>query len=74
MQAYAVYYEITHAPFSSLSTLCTILSLAVKFGLKIPHMDVDTSFLNAVLNDTIYVNPSPGYNYLLLNEKSLLLI
>lgn len=74
LQTYAVDYDLTHAPVYRLSTLRTILLLAVKLQLKIHHMDVSTPFLNAVLDDFVYVRPAPGYEDMLPNGKSVLLI
>lgn len=74
LQNYGIDYDLTHAPVSRLSTMITIPSLAVKLKLKIHHMDISTGFLNAVLNDLVYVIPPPGYEHILPKNKSFLLI
>lgn len=74
LQTYGVDYDLPHVPVSRLSTLPTVLSLAVMLKLNIHHMDVRTTSLNAVLKDVVFIKPPQGYEYLLPKGKSLLLI
>lgn len=69
MKIYGVDYDSTHAPLSILSTLRVLLSLAVKLKLKIHQMDVSTAFLNAILDDVVFVCPPPGYENLVPKGK-----
>jgi hypothetical protein len=55
-----VNYDITsiYSPTVSDKTIKIVLSLAVHFPTsKLQHLDVETAFLNAPLNETIYMRP-----------------
>lgn len=64
MQSHLADYDLTHVPVSRLSTLRVLLSLAVRLKLKVNQMYVSTAFLNAVLNDEVYVKPPSGFEHL----------
>lgn len=74
MHTYCVEYYMTHSSASRLSTLRVLLSLAMKLGLKIQQMDVNTAILNAFLNDLIYLLPPPVYEHLVPKLKSMQLL
>ena len=46
----------TESPTLSMTVVHTLFSLAVKQGWDVPLIDVDTAFLNAAPNETIYVS------------------
>lgn len=49
--SHGIDYDLTYAPVSRMSTLSTILSMVVRFNLKIHQMDVTTAVLSAALTD-----------------------
>lgn len=71
MKAHGVDYELNHVHVSSMSTLRILLSLAVKRNLKVNKMEVSTAFLNAVLDDEVYVKPPPSFEHFIPRGKSI---
>lgn len=65
---------MNHAPVSFLSKLKMVLLLAVKLKLKFHQMYLSTAFLNDVIDDTVFVNPQPGYENQVTNGKLVQLI
>lgn len=53
--------EQTNAPVVNTLSSRLILAIAVLLGMFIHHVDVKTAFLNADLNEDVYVYPMPGY-------------
>lgn len=74
MQAHGGDYDLTYSLVSKMYTLRVLLSLAAQLNLEIHQMDVTISFLNAILDDVIYFNPPPGYEYLVPAGKSIRLL
>lgn len=74
MRSHGLYFNLTHAPVSRLSTLRVLLFLAVKSKLKIIQMDICTEFLNTILDDAVYVLLPPGFEHLVPKGKSLMLL
>ena len=51
----------TYSPVARFTSIRIILAVAVKKGLEVHQMDVETAFLNADLIEEIYVATPPGY-------------
>lgn len=60
-QLEGVDYSDTFSPVARHSTLRILFSLAVQHNMSIEHIDVTTAFLNANLNETIYMEQPPGF-------------
>lgn len=71
IQSQRVYYDLTHAPVSFMSTLLDLLSLSVKLKLRINQMDVTPAFLNAVFDYSVYFHPPPPFYHLIPIYNSL---
>ncbi|KAK3273516.1 hypothetical protein CYMTET_18248 [Cymbomonas tetramitiformis] len=56
------YYD-TFAPCTQLSSVRLVITLALNLGLVVYHMDVDTAFLNSVLEEDLYVCLPRGLVY-----------
>jgi Reverse transcriptase (RNA-dependent DNA polymerase) len=59
-QIFGVDYTDTYSPVAKYVSIRIILALSVHLGLIIHTMDVDTSFLNAILEENIWVQIPPG--------------
>ena len=59
-QLYGTDYWETYAPVSSSRAIRVLLSIAASKRMIIHQMDVDTAFLNAPLEETIYMLPPKG--------------
>ncbi|KAH9076450.1 hypothetical protein Ae201684P_010394 [Aphanomyces euteiches] len=53
-------YSEVFAPVMRLESLRTLLAVANAHDLPVDHMDIDTSFLNGILEDTIYIDLPEG--------------
>ncbi|KAK3257963.1 hypothetical protein CYMTET_32966 [Cymbomonas tetramitiformis] len=62
-QEYGVDYYDTFAPCTQLSSVRIVITLALNLGLMVYHMDVDTTFLNSVLEEDLYVRLPRGLVY-----------
>ncbi|KAK3288036.1 hypothetical protein CYMTET_4491 [Cymbomonas tetramitiformis] len=62
-QEYGVDYYDTSAPCTQLSSVRIVITLALNLGLVVYHMDVDTAFLNSVLEEDLYVRLPRGLVY-----------
>jgi hypothetical protein len=51
----------TYAPVADITTVRTVLAVAAVLDWELEHMDVDTAFLNAPVQEEIYVTMPPGY-------------
>nr|ABB47727.2 retrotransposon protein, putative, Ty1-copia subclass [Oryza sativa Japonica Group] len=51
----------TYSPVARLTTIRVLLSLAASHGLLVHQMDVKTAFLNAELDDEIYMDQPDGF-------------
>ncbi|QRW20412.1 Reverse transcriptase [Rhizoctonia solani] len=56
-------YNFTNSPTPSLDIICTTMATAVKENLKIHQIDVQSAFLNAPLDEEIYMEMPPGYKH-----------
>ncbi|KAK3263006.1 hypothetical protein CYMTET_28166 [Cymbomonas tetramitiformis] len=63
LKEYGVDYLDTFAPCTHLSSVKIVIVLALNLGLVVYHMDVDTAFLNSVLEEDLYVRLPRGLVY-----------
>jgi len=61
-QILGIDYDETFSPVVRLTSLRIIFALSVGYNLIIHTMDVDTAFLNAPLEEDIYIKPPTGFN------------
>ena len=54
-------YTETYSPTTSLSTIRTFLSVAASKGTKLYQMDIKTAYLNAILDEEVYMEQPEGY-------------
>ena len=59
-QIYGIDYDETYSPVARLTSIRLALALSAKMGMLVHQMDVDTAFLNADLNETVYIVPPDG--------------
>jgi hypothetical protein len=62
MQEYGVNFFDTYAPVAMLKSIKLVLCLAAQFDLELYQLDFDTAFLNAPVQETVYVEQPEGYN------------
>jgi len=62
MQRYGVNYTETFSPVVNLNTVRTVIALAASQNMSLHQMDVKTAFLNAPLNDTVYMEQPEFYH------------
>jgi hypothetical protein len=55
-QIYGIDYEATFAPVVKFTSLGIMFAVAVHFGLTIYQIDIVTAFLNAKLEEEIYMS------------------
>jgi len=60
-QSWGINYGETFAPVVCKDNLRTLLALALIHGLEIHQMDFDTAFLNAELEEEIYIMQPEGF-------------
>lgn len=53
----------THAPVASDSSLMLVPSLTVRYKMKLKQMDINTTFLNSLLDHEIWVRFPAGYDH-----------
>lgn len=63
-QVKGIDYDETFAPTSCWQSNRAILAKAAELDLEIRQIDFDNAFTQSVLNETIYMAPPPGYNFL----------
>ena len=59
-QIFSVDYNDTYSPVAKFVSIRIILALSVQLGLITHAIDVDTAFLNARLDENIWVQIPPG--------------
>ena len=58
-------YSDTYSPVCKFTSIRTLLTITAQLGLKVHAMDVDTAFLNAPINEDIWVQVIRVQTYLL---------
>ncbi len=61
-QVKGINFNQTFAPVAKFSSLYTIFTLATEHDLEIHQMDVKATYLNADLNEEIYMEAPPGFD------------
>jgi hypothetical protein len=61
-QIFRVDYEETFSPIVCLSSLQLICTLEARNNWPIHQMDIDSAYLNASLEESIYLKQPPGYD------------
>ena len=61
-QIYGVDYVEISAPVARMATIRTVLALAAANDWNTAHVDNDSAFLHGKLNETIYMEPPPGFD------------
>ena len=64
-QIQGVDYHETLSPVVKLVTLRIVLSLAAAYDLELGCMDIKTAFLNAPIEEDVWMRPPPHLSYLL---------
>ena len=59
-QEYGLDYEETFTLVSKMTTICTVMALAVWKGWSLFQMDVKNTFLHGDLKEEIFMSPPPG--------------
>ncbi|XP_020260687.1 uncharacterized protein LOC109837018 [Asparagus officinalis] len=60
-QTYGIDYDKTFAPVAKMSTVRTLISLAVNGGWKLHQLDVKNAFLHVDLVEEVYIEIPPGF-------------
>ena len=58
-QEYVIDYEETFTPVARISYVCALLAVAAASKWDLFQMDVKNAFLNADLNEEVYIQPPP---------------
>jgi len=73
-QIYGIDYDETYAPVARMTSLRLVLALSALLSLEVHQMDVETAFLNADLQEEVYIRAPEGtempagYNCFRLNK------
>ena len=59
-QIYGIDYDETYAPVARMTSLRLVLSISAMLSLEVHQMDVETAFLNADLQEDVYIKPPEG--------------
>jgi Reverse transcriptase (RNA-dependent DNA polymerase) len=70
-QVEGVDYFDTYAPVVNITTIRTLLACGAAHDWEMEQMDIDTAFLNAMVDEEIYVKMAPGYEQYGVNGESL---
>ena len=62
MQVYGRDFSETHAPVAKMKSILLMLSIAAKDDLELHQLDFDTAFLNATVQDTVFMEQPEGFH------------
>ena len=60
-QVYGRDYDETYSPTVKLSTVRCVLAMAAQWGCSVEQMDIKTAFLNAPIDEEVYLNHPLGF-------------
>jgi hypothetical protein len=60
-QKEGIYYEETFAPVARYTSIRATMAITAKMGLKLHQMDINTVFLNGVIEEEVYVEQPQGF-------------
>jgi len=60
-QEEGIYYEETYAPVARLEAIRMLLAFASIMDFKLYQMDVESEFLNELIQEEVYVDQPPGF-------------
>ncbi len=60
-QRYGIDYTDTFAPVARLTSICILLAIAAHNKMHIHQLDIDTAFLNGILDKNIYMTQAEGF-------------
>jgi len=60
LQEWGTDYLDTYSPVAKFTSIRILLAISAQLGLQVHQMDVDTAFLNAPLDEEIWVQVPPG--------------
>ena len=61
LQVEGIDYDETFAPIARYSSIISILALSAQMGGKIHQMDVETTFLNGMIEEEVYIEQPEGF-------------
>ena len=74
-QVYGINFYQTFSPVAKLATLRLLVAFVVINGMILEHVDVNTAYINADLDEEIWMYPPPGMDippdHVLLLKKSI---
>src|SRR5689334_14404444 len=59
-QRYSVDYDETFSPVASKSSIRTLIALRIQ-GWIVRHIDVNTAYLNATVDEELHISQPPGF-------------
>jgi Reverse transcriptase (RNA-dependent DNA polymerase) len=68
-QTYGIDYDETIVPVAKMSTVRTLVSLAVNGGWKLHQLNVNNVFLHGDLLEEVYINIPPGFGTYQITNK-----
>jgi hypothetical protein len=77
MQHKRLDFDETFAPVTHMISIRTITAVATTEGLKVEHLNIDSTYLNEIIDKKIYMHQPPSFvdkdqpNTICLLEKSL---
>jgi hypothetical protein len=54
-------FDETFTPITCMTSIRTITAVAAAKGLKVEHLDVDSTYLNGIIDKEIYMHQPPGF-------------